>query len=59
MSWTLTSQAEKYSQTGGWSGVYQSVDSAEWWTPDDAAQAAEELADLTLLSGAVTVAGAQ
>ena len=53
MSFSLTSQAEKYNLGGGWSGVYQSVDSAEWWQNDT--DTGDQLADITLLSGAVTV----
>lgn len=57
MSVTLVSQKSKYDQSvGGWAGVYQNVFDASWWeteTMDKVRQ--EELADLTLLSGSVTV----
>lgn len=55
MSYTLGSQQEKYSMGGGWSGVYQSVDSAEWWQDETMNAGDDELADLSLLSGSVIV----
>lgn len=53
MSISLVSQRDKYQVSGGWSGVYQSVDSAEWQC--QLAANDTELADLTLLSGSITV----
>ncbi len=55
MSYTLTSQTEKYSLGSGWSGVYQNVNSGEWWENAGADSGADDLADLTLLSGELTV----
>ena len=55
MSFSLTNQSEQYHIGSGWSGVYQSVDSAEWWQNDDHSDTGDQLADITLLSGAVTV----
>lgn len=53
MSISLVSQKDKYNMTGGWSGVYQEVESSGW--QQDMAANAEDLADLTLLSGSVTI----
>lgn len=55
MSFTLCSQQERKSLTGGWSGVYQSVDSSEWWDNQALHAGADELADISLLSGVLTV----
>ena len=54
VSWTLTDQTGKYTIGSGWTGVYQSVESAEWWA-DANMDTTNDLADLTLLSGTVTV----
>lgn len=53
MSFTLTSQMDKYQTGSGWSGVYQDVESSAWQR--DADGALDELADVTLLSGTVTI----
>ena len=53
MSFTLTSQMDKYQTGSGWSGVYQDVESSAWQR--DADGALDELADVTLLSGRVTI----
>lgn len=53
MSISLVSQRDKYHMTGGWSGVYQEVESSGWQL--NMAASDEELADLTLLSGGVRV----
>lgn len=55
MSFALTRQTEGYNMGGGWSGVYQSVDSAEWWQNGETDANGDQLADITLLSGCVTV----
>ena len=55
MSFALTSQRSKYNIGSGWSGVYQSVDSAEWWQNGETDVNSDQLADITLLSGCVTV----
>lgn len=53
MSISLVSQKDKYHMSGGWSGVYQEVESALWQQEMEAD--GETLADLTLLSGVVTL----
>lgn len=53
MSFTLTSQTEKYKIGSGWSGVYQDVENAAWQMETSADL--DDLADITLLSGHVTV----
>lgn len=53
MSFTRTSQTEKYKLGSGWSGVYQDVENAAWQTK--AGIDLDDLADVTLLSGSVTV----
>lgn len=55
MSFSLNAKAEKGSMTGGWSGVYQSVESSEWWNALQKSEEDNDLADLTLLSGSVLV----
>lgn len=59
MSFTESSQVERYQLGGGWSGVYQSVDSAEWWQKETEDAEDDSLADLTLLSAQVTICGAE
>lgn len=54
VSISLQSQREKYSQSGGWSGTYQNVDSGEWWAQMEIRDT-DELADLTLLSNQVEI----
>ena len=53
MSVSLVSQREKYNMSGGWSGVYQEVESSGWQTSMEAT--VDDLADLTLLSGYIQV----
>lgn len=53
MSISLVSQRDKYNITGGWSGVYQEVESSHWQQELEATN--DDLADLTLLSGRVTL----
>ena len=53
MSVSLVSQKDQYHTSGGWSGVYQSVEDAGWQNQLVANDT--ELADLTLLSGYILV----
>ena len=53
MSISLVSQKDKYQMSGGWSGVYQEVESSGWQQEMEANH--DEMADLTLLSGSITV----
>ena len=55
MSFSLTSQSGKAMLHNGWSGVYQSVDTAEWWQQASPNDNADDLADLTLLSSQILV----
>ncbi len=55
MSFSLTVKTEKTEVSGGWSGVYQSVDTGEWWNHEDAVAGDDEMADVTLLSGSIVV----
>jgi hypothetical protein len=53
MSFTCTNQAETYQLGGGWSGIYQDVENAGW--QKDVSVERDDLADVSLLSGTVTV----
>ncbi len=53
MSISLVSQRSKYQFSGGWSGVYQEVDSGDWQQAMEANH--EDMADLTLLSCVIHV----
>ena len=53
MSISLVSQREKFRMSGGWSGVYQEVESSGW--QQEMEENRDEMADLTLLSGSVIV----
>lgn len=53
MSVSLVSQKDQYRSSGGWSGVYQSVEDAGWQAQLEADET--ELADLTLLSGHIQI----
>ena len=53
VSFALATQQSQTAMTGGWSGVYQDVNVAGWY--QNAVQSTDDLADLTLLSGTVTV----
>ena len=55
VSVALLQEQENKTLTGGWSGVYQSVDSGEWWDDQTLAARDDELADISLLSGVLTV----
>lgn len=55
LSFALASQRGNYRLGSGWSGVYQSVDSAEWQQNGQHMDSYEKLADITLLSGCITV----
>lgn len=54
MSWTLTSQKERYHVSSGWSGTYQNVNGAEWQSTADG-EIDTDLADITLLSNIITI----
>ena len=53
LSYTLSSQRDKYTMGSGWSGVYQEVESGGWYK--EATMGADELADITLLSGKIEI----
>lgn len=53
MSISLVSQRDKYNMSGGWSGVYQAVESSGWQKALEAT--GDDLADITLLSGIVRI----
>ncbi len=53
MSISLVSQREKFRMSGGWSGVYQEVESSGW--QQEMEENRDEMADLTLLSGSMIV----
>lgn len=55
MSFALNRQTETYNMGAAGAGVYQSVDSAEWWQKGETDVSGDQLADLTLLSGSITV----
>ena len=55
MSFALADILKQTALTGGWSGVYQDVNAGGWY--QSAVQNADDLADVTLLSGLVHVAG--
>lgn len=55
MSFVLADRRTERELTGGWHGVYQSVESSEWWQNSNAEENRDELADITLLSGLVCV----
>lgn len=55
MSFALAETAVQREMTGGWSGVYQSVESSEWWQQTNVEKNGDELADVTLLSGTFQV----
>lgn len=55
MNWSVTRQTNKYNYgSSSFSGVYQSVEDASWWT-NQMDTAVDDLADLTLLSSLIHV----
>lgn len=53
MSFALAEELTATEMTGGWSGVYQDVNAGGWYT--EAVQNADELADVTLISGSIAI----